>query len=167
MKFTRSTQNCFRGCISAKLWSIDKKLGTLHRHHEIRIYAKVGNSATYGCWDNKKCTILLITLESIVQIVLFLYHLIPWDMRFWQCLICQFPWMVLSAILKVNEKLFFRYSSFKVLSILSKSNHRSLDRPAQKWLNRFLIFATVPEKYLSEVDRTRVRCLMLVILAFY
>ncbi len=43
----------------------------------------------------------------------------------------------------------------------------SLDRPARKWLNRFLIFTTVPEKYLSEVGRTCVCCLMLVILAFY
>ncbi len=50
---TRSTQNWFTGCISAKLWSIEMKLGTLHQHHGLRVHAKVGNSATYGSWDTK------------------------------------------------------------------------------------------------------------------
>ncbi len=40
------------------------------------------------------------------------------------------------------------------------------DRPAQKWPEQIFDIRYVPEKYLSEVDRTRVRCLMLVILAF-
>ncbi len=50
---TKSTQNWFTGCISAKLWSIEMKLGTLRQHHDLRILAKVGNSATYGWWDTK------------------------------------------------------------------------------------------------------------------
>ena len=41
----------------------------------------------------------------------------------------------------------------------------SLDWAAQKWLNRFFIFATVPEIFISEVDLACIFCLMLVNLA--
>ncbi len=48
VNITGLTQNWLRGCISAKLLSIERKLGTLHQHHDLRDHAKVGNSATYG-----------------------------------------------------------------------------------------------------------------------
>ncbi len=145
MKVTRSNGNCFRRCISAKLSSIDTKLGTLHRHHEIRIYAKVGNSATYGCWDNKKCTILLITFESIVQIVLFLYHLIPWDMliltdvsfvNFHECA-CQPYWSKWKTV-------FFATPHSILSNFVQNLIIWSLDRPAQNDWTDFLYSLPFP-----------------------
>ena len=72
VNLTRSTQNWFRGCISAEVWSIETKIGTLHRKHDLRFHAKVGNSATYGheiwkiailannCWT--VCALILLLL---------------------------------------------------------------------------------------------------------
>ncbi len=48
MNLTRLTQYWFRGCISAKLWSIKTKLVMLHQHHDMRAQAKVENSAPMG-----------------------------------------------------------------------------------------------------------------------
>ncbi len=48
VNLTRLKKYWFRGCISAKLWSIKNKLGTLHQQHDLRFNAKVGNSATCG-----------------------------------------------------------------------------------------------------------------------
>ncbi len=45
--------------ISAKLWSIETKLGMLHQHHDLRVHAKVGNRAPYESWDNKNSHICL------------------------------------------------------------------------------------------------------------
>ncbi len=56
--------------ISAKLWSIETKLGMLHQRHDLRVHAKVGNSATYGYWDSKMSHILLITIVDLLVIVI-------------------------------------------------------------------------------------------------
>ncbi len=56
--------------ISAKLWSIETKLGMLHQRHDLRVHAKVGNSATYGYWDSKMSHILLITIDDLLVIVI-------------------------------------------------------------------------------------------------
>ncbi len=56
--------------ISAKLWSIETKLGMLHQSPDLRVNTKVGNSATYGYWDRKMSHILLITLDDLLVMVI-------------------------------------------------------------------------------------------------
>ncbi len=56
--------------ISAKLWSIETKLGMLHQSPDLRVNTKVGNSATYGYWDSKMSHILLITLDDLLVMVI-------------------------------------------------------------------------------------------------
>ncbi len=77
MNLTRLTQYWFRGCISAKLWSIKTKLVMHHQHHDMRAQAKVGNSATYGSWDYQQFTFWLITFEQSVRKLKYLCLWIP------------------------------------------------------------------------------------------
>ncbi len=52
-----------------------------------------------------------------------------------------------------------------LLNIVQNLIRCYLDRAAQKWLNRFLIFTTNPEIFICKVDLACVCCLMLVSLA--
>ncbi len=110
----------FRGCISAKCLSIENKLGTLHQHHDLRFHAKVGNSVTCGSWVGKKSTLLIITFGNIVQMLLFLYSLIPCNRQILTMSHLSFSINVLVSHIKVNTKQFFRYSSFKIGPIFPK-----------------------------------------------
>ncbi len=96
------------------------KLGTLHQHHDLRFHAKVGNSATSGSWVGKKSTLLLITFGNIVQMLLFLYSLIPCNMPILTMSHFSFSINVLVSHIEVNTKCFFRYSSFEIRPILPK-----------------------------------------------
>ncbi len=67
---TTSTQNWFGGCNLGQTLIIETKLGMLHQRHDLRVHAKVGNSATYGYWDSKMSHILLITIDDLLVIVI-------------------------------------------------------------------------------------------------
>ncbi len=69
---TRSTQNWFTGCISAKLWSIEMKLGTLHQHHDLRITCQSWEQRHLWVVRYQKCTFSDITFENVVQMFLLL-----------------------------------------------------------------------------------------------
>ncbi len=99
----------------------------------------------------KKCTILHINFESTVKFSCFCIVSFQGICRFWRCLICHFPNMCLSAIWSKLKTVFSLLLLQTLFNFIQNLIIWSLDRPAQKWLNRFLIFATVPEKYLSKL----------------
>ncbi len=58
--------------------------------------------------------------ESTVQIFLFLYRFIPWNMPILTISHLSFSMNVPVSHIEVNENLYFHYSSFKFCHILSK-----------------------------------------------
>ncbi len=103
----------------------------------------------------QKSTLLLITFGNIVQMLLFMYFLIPAAGRLWRCLICHFHKCACQPYWS-NTKLFFRYSSFEIRPILPKIGRDDLwTEPHRNDWTEFFVLGVKKKLWCCEVNRAQ------------